>query len=324
MNKQEIKKLEQQVLENLKKYIKDTDTIIAGVSGGPDSMFLLHFLKKLKATTIVAHLNHKLRKESDKEEKFVKELSKDLVYYAKTADINKLSKKAKKGMEETGRKIRYEFFNKLAAKYKAKFIITAHHADDNLETIILNFTRGAGLQGLSGMQELENKLLRPLLNISKKQILSYLKALKLPFKTDKSNTDTKFKRNFIRHKIIPQLEKINPSLTETISKNANELRKIHTYLKDQAEAWIKKTTNSPEKLDAKSFRQQHESLQKIILLQTHQKITGNTLNIENVHLKEVITMINNNVGNKKKKLGQLTIEIRNNIIYCKYSSIPKL
>ena len=314
MKQQEQKKLEQKVQKKLQSHIKDTDTVIAGISGGPDSVFLLHFLKQLKADVIIAHLNHRLRKESDAEEAFVKKISENLKFYSKKCNVKILSQKSKQGLEESGRKLRYEFFNKLAKKYQAKLIITAHHADDNLETIIFNFVRGASLQGLSGMKELEEKLLRPLLDIQKKDILEYLKDKKIAFKIDKSNKDTKFKRNFIRHKIIPQLEKINPSLTQTVTKNAAELRKIDQHLKLDAKNWLEKHSESATKLDAKSFRKQHESLQKNILLQAYKNLIGNTINIENTHLQEIIDMINKNIGNKKKKMGKITIELRNNII----------
>lgn len=318
MNSQESKKLEKKILDKLQNHLEDEDTVIAGISGGPDSIFLLHFLGQIKNKVIVAHLNHMLRKESDAEEKFVREVSKkfgqNLIFHSQKTDISKLSQKTKKGLEESGRHTRYEFFHKLAKKHHAKYILTAHHADDNLETIILNFARGAGLQGLSGMPEMENQLFRPLLSISKKQILAFLKFHKISFKIDKSNRDIKFKRNYIRHKIIPSLEKINPSLTETVTKNAEEIRSLNQYLKELAQNWLGKNSISINKLNAKFFRQQHPSLQKMILFETHKNITGNTLNIENIHLNEVVEMINKNLGNKKKKLGLLTVEIKNNII----------
>ncbi len=323
MNNQEIGKLKKKTIEILKKHLTQKDTVIAGISGGPDSIFLLHFLAQLPIKIIVAHLNHSIRSESDKEEQFVKNIAEkeNLIFESEKKDIQSLSKKQKKGLEETGRIARYNFFKKLKKKYKAKFIITAHHADDNLETILFNFARGCGLQGLSGMKEVEYTqelpLLRPLLSTSKKQILDFLKTSKIKFKTDKSNYDTKFKRNFIRHKIIPELKKLNPSLTETTAKNCEELKKLNEYLISVAQNWIKKNSTSPTTLNAKSFREQSESIQKIILLELHKKIIGNNINISNTHLKEVIKIIKENIGNKRKKLGELTIEIKNNAIRLK-------
>lgn len=348
MNHQESKKLETRILEILKKYIQKGDTIVAGISGGPDSIFLLELLKKLPIKIIAAHVNHQLRKEANGDEEFVKKLcnSPAIIFAPLTSDIKSLSQKSKQGLEETGRKVRYDFFNKLAKKYQAKFIITAHHADDNLETIILNFARGASLQGLSGMQEIETSnnsttsLLRPLLTISKTEILDFLRFNKLKFRVDKSNNSLVYKRNFIRHKIIPLLKEINPNISSTLSKNTENLREINEFLKFSAKDWLKKNTlNSSFKkfdadakapcanlrigvagsqrrvgYDAKSFRPLSPALQKNILLQLHLHHVGHTQNIQSSNIEEVLTLINKNIGNKKKKFGQLTIFIRNNII----------
>src|SRR3989338_1241185 len=155
MNNQESKKLEKKVVEILRKYIKKNDKIILGVSGGPDSIFLLQMCKLIPCKIIVAHLNHSLRKESEKEASFVKKISKDLIFEGKKANTKIISKKNKEGFEETGRQLRYEFFLDIARKHKSRLILTAHHADDNLETIIFNFIRGSSLEGLCGINEFE-------------------------------------------------------------------------------------------------------------------------------------------------------------------------
>lgn len=321
MNKQEAKKLEEKILTILRKYLKSTDTIIAGISGGPDSVFLLYLLKQLPIKTIIAHVNHQLRKEADSDEKFVKDLTIKLsiIFKSLKANIKSLSQKYKQGLEETGRKIRYDFFRKLAKKHKAKFIITAHHADDNLETVISNLVRGAGLQGLAGMQNLENSkipLLRPLLNISKNQILAYLKFKKIPFRIDKSNNSLVYRRNFIRHKIIPELKKLNPNISDVVAKNSTNIREINDYLKSSAQKWIFKNQldKNGRKFDAKSFRAQPKALQKIILREIYQYHNKNTTNIESKHLGEIMALIQKNIGNKKKKFGELTVDLTNNII----------
>lgn len=324
MNHQEAKKLETKILEILKKHIQDGDTVVAGISGGPDSIFLLEFLKKLPIKIIAAHVNHQLRKEANGDEEFVKKLcqSPTTIFSPLSSNIKALSQKSKQGLEETGRKVRYDFFNKLAKKYQAKFIITAHHADDNLETIILNFARGASLQGLTGMQEMETSntstiaLLRPLLTISKQEILDFLRFKKIKFHVDKSNNSLVYKRNFIRHKIIPLLKEINPSISSTLSKNTENLREINEFLKSSAQEWLKKNTlNSTYKeFDAKNFRTLSPALQKNILIQLHQHHFGHIQNIQSSNIEEALTLINKNIGNKKKKFGLLTIFIKNNII----------
>jgi len=310
MNSQESKKLEQRVIRILSKYIKPRDTIIAGISGGPDSIFLLHFLKQIPCKIITAHIDHKLRKESKKDADFVKAQSKN--FHLKTCNIKSLAKKSKKGLEEAGRIVRYQFFNQLAKKYKAKYILTAHHADDNLETMIFNFSRGASLQGLAGITEVEGNLLRPLLSFSKKEIVDYLGIKKIPFLKDETNEDKTYHRNFIRHEIIPKLKKINPNIVKTTAKNSQNLRSTNDFLASSAQSWLDK--NQAQKLDAKSFRKNPETLQKLILLEIYKKITGSTRNIESTHLDEVIELIKKGSGNKEKKLGKLTVRLKNNLI----------
>ncbi|MFH1218765.1 MAG: tRNA lysidine(34) synthetase TilS [Candidatus Peregrinibacteria bacterium] len=310
MNPQEIIKLENKVTKTLTSHLKKTDIIIAGISGGPDSIFLLQFLSKLPNKTVVAHLNHGLRKDSGKDELFTKKLAKSLSlqFHSKKADISSLAKKSKKGIEETGRIARYKFFNHLKTKYKAAFIATAHHADDNLETIILNLTRGATLKGLTGMQILSPPLFRPLLGISKDQILAYLKFKKIKFRTDKSNFSNKYTRNTIRNKIIPELKALNPSITETIAKNTKNLREIQDFIEKEAEKYLQ------HQIPAKKFKSLHPALQKTILLKLHEKNTGSNKNIENTHLDEVLKILNQNIGGKRKTLGSLTFSVRKNTI----------
>ncbi len=320
MNIQESKKLETKGIKILKGYIKKNTPVVLALSGGPDSVFLYHLLSKLQKEIpfklIAAHVNHMIRgKESDLDSEFLKKLVKKNLNIKKL-DIPFLSKKLKTGLEETGRKVRYKFFEELAKKHKAGHIVTAHHADDNLETIILNLARGASIKGLIGMKEKEKKLLRPLLSFSKKEILDYLKFNKLKFRTDKTNKDTLFKRNFIREKIIAPLKNINPNLIKTIAKNSENLKEIDKFLETEALKWIKENAldKSFKKFKAKPFRILPKALQKRVLLEIHKKHGKSLADIESKHLEEVINMIEKNIGNKKKKLKSLTISIRNNVI----------
>lgn len=338
-SQQESKKLETKILTILKKHISKNDTVVTGISGGPDSTFLLQMLSKIPCKIIVAHINHQLRKESDSEQNFVKKIAKSLSknfttirFFSKKANIASLSQKLKQGIEETARQIRYGFFKELAKKHQAKYVITAHHADDNLETIILNFTRGASLQGLIGMRETEisktpaTSLFRPLLAISKKQILNYLKFHKLPFKTDKSNKDTIYKRNFIRHKIIPLLTQLNPNIIQTIAQNSQNLREIDELTKSLTKNWLTrnlaKTAKSKSwnhqpcfQFSTKSFCAQPAALQKAIILYIYRKITGSTQNLKAINLTETLQLMNSNIGNKQKKLGKLNIIKKDKNIY---------
>lgn len=321
MNIQESKKLEKKSYLILSKHIKKNEKIILGVSGGPDSVFLLEMLKMIPCKIIVTHLNHNLRKESVKETNFVKKISENLVFEGKKIDIKRKARINKEGLEESGRQARYEFFLETAQKHKSRLILTAHHADDNLETIIFNFIRGSSLEGLCGIGEFEKisekvSLLRPLLAISKREILDYLKFKKIPFCIDKSNEDTVHSRNFIRHIVIPKMQKINPSLVETVSGNIENLKEINSFLKNTSKNWIKAhiSGKNPKQFSVKNFKKLDPSIQKSVLLEIYKEINGTGKNIEKIHLQEAIELINKNIGNKKKKFGTLTLSLKNNIV----------
>ncbi|MBI4975606.1 tRNA lysidine(34) synthetase TilS [Candidatus Peregrinibacteria bacterium] len=324
MNNQEAKKLEQLVLNKLKTLMdKPDESLIFGFSGGPDSTFLINILAKTALKIHAAHVNHMLRgKESLLDEKFIKTAAKKLKIQSdiKRENIKATSQKLSIGTEEAGRKIRYEYFHKLAKKYNAKAILTAHHADDNLETILFNLIRGANLKGLCGIKEKETffldkkiTLIRPLLSIPKDKITAYLKFKKTPFRKDKSNVNTDYSRNFLRHKIIPLLKKLNPNLTETVSKNTENLKEIDNALTNESQNWIKKNITK-QKFDAKKFRSLSIPTQKTIIMQIHKNTIGNTQNLKTSNLEEVLSIINKNLGNKEKKLGNITFSIKNNKI----------
>lgn len=322
---------DQKVLETLEKYFKGGETLIIGVSGGPDSVFLLNNLitfnsklsKSQKLNIIVAHVNHSLRGlAADLDTAFVKDLAKrnHLEFHSTKLNIGSLAKKAKKSIEETGRDFRYNFLHELYKKEKATFILTAHHADDNLETVLFNFTRGGSLTALSGMKEIHtknngDKLLRPLLCLTKEEILDYLKKKHITYRTDGSNSDTTISRNFIRHEIIPQLKTLNPNLAQTVLNNSQTISEIQKYLEEEAERWINennlsKPTKNIDTFDLKSFAQLSSVIQKEIIRLIYTKKEGSTKNIEKTHIEEVLSVIKKNIGNKSKKLGKYKVEIK--------------
>lgn len=332
MNLQEAKKLDQEVQKILKKNLNISDTVVLGLSGGADSVFLLHQLEAFGCKIIVAHLDHSLRGEkSENDAIFCQRLSKEHQFELLKLDIKKLSKNSKKGLEETGRIKRYQFFQKLAQKYQAKYIITAHHADDNVETVFLNFVRGATLQGLSGIPQIQKldettSLFRPILHIPKTQIINYLKFKKIKFHTDHTNKDNTLSRNFLRNKVIPLLKQLNPNLHTTINKNIQSIKEIDDQIRNTALNWVKanKLDKDFKTFPAEKFRQKSPAIQKQILLEIYKLHLGNTRNIENTHLEEVTKLISQNVGNKKKKLGKMTIALnKNRINFIMSAQFPK-
>lgn len=229
------------VQETLKKHIADSHVVVA-VSGGPDSMFLLYVCQKTlkREQIVVAHFDHQIRKYSYKDAQLVEDYcSKNrLIFVQGTKDIQALLKKKKGSLEEVARTERYAFLRKIKSQCQAKYILVAHHRDDNVETMLLHFFRGSGLHGLTGLQELNADILRPLLGCSKKEILAYCKKNKVPFAVDKTNLQANTSRNMIRLKIIPLIKKINPGFDETLLQNSLQFRDIEDFLKKEARQFL--------------------------------------------------------------------------------------
>ena len=204
-------KLEQNFLDTIKEnnLINKGDVIVVGVSGGPDSITLLTCLNKFKdyfeIKIICAHINHLIRKDSTEDEQYVENMCKNMGIkcYVKRADVEKIAKEQKKGSEEVGRKIRYDFFDEVARKENANKIAIAHNMKDNAETMLLNIIRGSGLTGLEGIQAEEyGKYIRPLINCTREEIEEYCEKNNLQPRIDSTNKENIYRRNIIRNKLL--------------------------------------------------------------------------------------------------------------------------
>ena len=218
--------------------ISPHETILAGVSGGPDSICLLHVLiclsQKWPMRIGIAHLNHGLRAGSaELEADFVRELAEHLKlpFFYKKADVQKAAKIEKKSIEETGRLHRYRFFNEIADSHGFDKIALGHHRDDNAELILMNLLRGGGPSGLSGIPPTRDRIIRPLIRISRSAIIRYLTESNLEYMTDQSNADPAFLRNKIRHKLLPALkQEYNPNIAATLNRLADIFRAEEQWL----------------------------------------------------------------------------------------------
>lgn len=216
---------------------KRGDRVLVGVSGGADSVCLLHFLnylsKKKSFKVFACHVNHRLRANAARDEKFTKNLCKLLGVECALvkADVKALAKKHRLSIEHAARKARYAAFEKASAKFKANKLAVAHHMDDNAETFFLNLLRGVNIKGLAGIpasRPLNNKvtIVRPLMAVTKEDILNYIKFNKLDFVEDETNGEDKFTRNWVRSTLMPLLEARQPKLKEHLYLFSKELGEV--------------------------------------------------------------------------------------------------
>jgi len=236
-----IDKFEQYIAKN-NLFNKGTPLLIA-CSGGVDSMVLLDILQKLEYNILVAHCNFKLRgAESDADTAFVKKYCEEnnIKYFIKEFDTTKYKKEHKISTQVAARNLRYEWFEQIRIENKIHFIVTAHHADDQLETILLNFAKGTGLNGLIGIKAKNNFIVRPMLQISKAEILNYATENKIEFREDSSNESIDYTRNKIRHQILPILNEINSSIVYNIDDFSQRMKDISLLLETQIKQIKKK------------------------------------------------------------------------------------
>lgn len=297
-------------MKNLIKKIQNTNhqeklwerdsQIVLGISGGPDSVFLLEFFVKLKKkynlNLIIAHVNYALRgKESEKDQELVEALAQK--YFLEMFVLK--PKLPKKISENYLRDVRYDFFEKIRQENNFDSIAVAHTMDDQVETFLMRVIRGAGMNGLQGMKYCSGKVIRPLLGISKKEILEYLKANKIKFRIDQTNLESKFLRNKIRNELIPYLEKnFNPNLKKTIFNSANSISEDYTLISELTKK------NLMKDLSVKKLLSLHPALQKRILLEKIREKKPNLKDIESSHIAEILKAFKSTKGKNQVVLFQ--------------------
>ena len=218
-------------------FLKDKKLLIA-ISGGIDSVVLIHLFHELEYTIALAHCNFQLRgKESDGDEAFVEDLAKklDIPVFIKKFDTLQFASEEKLSVQLAARKLRYDWFNELLHQKQYDYLLTAHHADDAVETFLINLSRGTGLDGLTGIPKQNGKIIRPLLPFSREQIEKYAKEQNIDWREDSTNEETKYLRNKIRHKIIPILKELNPNFLNGFSKTQDNLQGIRVIADDRIE-----------------------------------------------------------------------------------------
>ena len=292
------------------------DRVVVGVSGGPDSLTLLHCLRALHAELHVelhvAHLNHQLRGEaSDADAQFVAWLAREwnLPATIEARDVQTLANEQHLSIEEAARHARYEFLSDVARRVGSRVIAVAHNTDDQVETLLMHFMRGAGLAGLRGMlykteigdwrfgaptsklQSLTSNLylVRPLLDVTRAEIETYCKRNYLAPRVDASNTNTTFFRNRLRNEALPYLETLNPNLRQTLVRASHALTDDFDFVQRgvrSAYAIVAREVNGVIVFDRTAWRALHPAIQRGTLRAAVQQLRGNLRNIDWTHIED--------------------------------------
>ena len=302
-----IKTIEQKVVKFIleRKLISENDRILVALSGGPDSVFLLEFLlkykRRFKINIAVFHLNHNLRgKESDLDAEFCKALAnkKKIPFFSSSKNVKLFARRKKISIEEAGRELRYKELFQIADKKNFTKIATAHIADDNSETVLLNLIKGAGLKGLSGIPEKRDKIIRPVLVLSKNEIMDYLRRKKIAYRTDRSNYESDYQRNYLRNEIIPLIKrKLNPQFDNAVLKSSEIVKNISSYIDKQIEITINDVVLSQQKsliINLKKLEESDTLLYGDLFRAIVQKYFKKKL--ENKYISELKKLINKQPG----------------------------
>jgi tRNA(Ile)-lysidine synthase len=295
--------------------LPETGGLLAAVSGGPDSMALLHFLLAHFARTgrppggiAVAHVNHGLRgAESDSDAAFVADLARGWGLRCEVARVDPAARRRERGetLEQAARALRYGALRDLAARLGADRVAVAHTADDQGETVLFRMIRGAGLRGLAGMRprgRVEGiRVIRPLLEASREQVFEYLARHGVAYRVDPSNAEPSASRNFLRHEILPRIqERLNPAVRRALVREADAFREADAYLRREARRVLPDViaTRAPDKigLDAARMLAYPNVLRKYLFRCVIQELNGDLRDLSTVHIEALLSLLTSRPG----------------------------
>ena len=312
------------------------DSVLAAVSGGPDSVALLLSLLHLKQpydlTLGIAHLNHLLRgEESLRDEQFVRELAEkfNLPLFCEQKDVKAYAGAHHLSVEEAGREVRYDFFSCISDQHGYQKIAFGHNKNDNAELVLMNLLRGSGPKGLSGIPPVrDNIYIRPLIRMTKKEILDFLKAEDQPFRIDSSNMDMTYLRNTVRHRLIPCLEtEYNPEIIDALDRLSHILRQEEDYLDVEAQKYFEACLNEKEAFLISFSKKKLSDLHPAILNRVLRKGIGlvkkDLKRISLSHMSDILDFCFNRLsGNSLDLPGRVRIYKDKDIITIKKEEKP--
>ena len=301
------------ILDTINKYSmidKNDKQILVAVSGGFDSTCLLYVLNELKEELnieiIALHVNHCIRDNAILDEEYVINTCEKLGIkcFVERIDIKEVASNDKMSIEMAGRKARYEILDKIAKENGCTKIATAHNANDNAETILLNIFRGTGLNGLKGIKKVrQNTYIRPIIEVTRDEINEYLKQNGIEPRLDESNLENEYRRNKIRNELIPYVkENFNSNIVSTLNKMSDIISEEDEYIDKNVEKIYKLHIINENKnniiINGKKILQYDKNIQKRLILKCIEKLNGTTIHIEEINILDILKIVNNNIGNK--------------------------
>lgn len=330
-------RFERLVIEEIRAYgmINSGEHVIIGVSGGMDSVCLLHILKKLssewKFNLFAVHVNHMLRgAESQRDKDFVVNLCKemDVPCMAVNKDVNALAEQKRLSVEEAGRLVRYQTFEAAAVKLCGKGkrhearIALAHHRDDNVETVLLNLARGSGVNGIKGIVPVNVRegltFVRPLLGVGRDEIEEYVSENGLSYVTDSTNSSETYARNKIRLRVIPELQKVNSKVSEHINETAASLVQIQEYMEKQINEAMINATDIREgsiAISIVNLKDKDPAIQTGVIYQCIGKMAGTLKDITRINVHDVLSLADKQTGRRiELPYGLVAVKSYDNIL----------
>lgn len=318
----------QKVRSTIEKYhmLEQGDKVVVGISGGPDSIFLLYVLNELKddlhLTLIVAHMDHCIRGiEAKKECSFVKDLANklNLPFESKSVDIPILKKINKESTQQAARDARYKFFMNTLNKFEAQKVALGHNANDQAETVLMRLIRGAGLKGLCGIPPIRDGIIiRPLIEVQRSEIEEFLKENSIEFVIDSSNTEDVYLRNKVHNKLMPILiNEYNPQIIQNLTQTSEILRRDEEFIDNIAFELFSEfcifEDDESIRLNISEIKKLEEPMKYRILRKAIESFSGDLKRIDSRHLESVIGMVSSAVANKSLNLPKgIIVEKRYN------------